>query len=377
MRNMTRQTFAAQAGGHIDSATGAVVPPIHVATTFEREADTTYAHGLIYSRDGHPSAMQCEAVISELEGGAETRVFASGLAAATTLFQAIERPCHVIAPQVMYWSLRNWLKNEAPTYGIDVTFVDTTNTGAISDAVQAGRTKLIWLETPSNPTWSISDIAKTAEIAKRAGAALAVDSTAASPVCSNPLALGADVVMHSATKYLNGHSDVLAGSLTFAKADALFEHSASLRTSQGAMLGPFECALLLRGMRTVYVRVAQQCTNAMAIAERFAGDKRVAAVHYPGLPQSQGHDIARAQMPGGFGGMLSIRCSGGRAHAIETAAKLEIWKRATSLGGVESLVEHRASIEGPGTPCPDDLLRLSTGIESADDLIADLDTALG
>jgi cystathionine gamma-synthase len=273
--------------------------------------------------------------------------------------------------------LRNWLGVEAATHGIEATFVDTTDADVVARAIRPGETKLVWLETPANPLWQISDIAAIAAIANWAGAALAVDSTCATPVLSKPLKLGADVVMHSATKYLNGHSDVLAGSLTFADGTSdLAQAAIKLRGQHGNVLGPFEAAMLLRGMRTLFVRVAHQCRSAEALAQALAGHANVAEVLYPGLASSAGHALAAKQMRGGFGGMLSIRVKGGEGTAVAAAARLNIWKRATSLGGVESLVEHRASIEGPGSPCPPDLLRLSVGLEAVDDLMADLDQAL-
>jgi cystathionine gamma-synthase len=243
-------------------------------------------------------------------------------------------------------------------------------------AVRPGPTKLVWIETPANPTWAVSDIAAVAEIAHAAGARVAVDSTAATPVLSQPLALGADIVMHSATKYLNGHSDVLAGALVTRAADEAWMRIAGVRAEGGAVLGPFEAWLLLRGMRTLFVRVRQCCRNAMAIAAHFENHPKLAAVLYPGLPSDPGHAIARKQMNGGFGGMLSIRVRGGAPAALAVAARLKLWTRATSLGGVESLVEHRASIEGPDSPAPADMLRLSTGIEEVADLITDLEQAL-
>jgi cystathionine gamma-synthase len=236
---------------------------------------------------------------------------------------------------------------------------------------------MIWLETPANPLWTISDIKGAADIARGAGAVLAVDSTVATPVLTRPIEHGADLVMHSATKYLNGHSDVIAGALAFARRDDYFERAVRVRKMLGGILGPLEAFLLLRGMRTLHVRVARQCETALALARHFERDPRVSHVLYPGLAGAADHGLAKRQMAGGFGGMLSIRVRGGEAAAIRTAANVRIWKRATSLGGVESLIEHRASIEGPGTPCPSDLLRLSAGLEDVGDLIADLDRALG
>jgi cystathionine gamma-synthase len=276
----------------------------------------------------------------------------------------------------MYWALRNWLGTEAARWGLRVDFVEMDDLAALNAALRPGETKLVWIETPANPLWTITDIAGAAEIAHAAGARLGVDSTAASPVHTRPLALGADVVMHSATKVLNGHSDVLAGALVTRAADAFWARVVNIRKSQGAILGPFEAYLLMRGLRTLHLRAEAQAARAQTLAERLSAHPKVARVLYPGLPQHPGHDVAARQMEGGFGFMLSVQVTGGERAAIATAARVRLWKRATSLGGVESLIEHRASVEGPGTPCPPDLLRLSTGIEDAEDLYRDLDLAL-
>ncbi len=370
-------TFAAQAGGVIEPETGAIVPPLHMATTYLRDPDNAYTKGYVYGRPDNLTVRQAEAVLTNLEGGAATLLSGSGMTAATTAFFALERPAHIIAPDVMYWALKLWLSDDAKSHGITATFVDTSRPAAIAAAIQPGRTKMIWLETPANPLWTISDIAAVSALAHNAGAVLAVDSTVATPVLSRPLGLGADVVMHAATKYLNGHSDVVAGSLTFAKQDAYFDRAVRVRKMLGGILGPFEAMLLMRGMRTLHVRVAHQSRSAMAIAKHFAADPRISHVLYPGLETHPGHTIAARQMQGGFSGMLSVRVKAGTDAAIRTAANVHVWKRATSLGGVESLIEHRASIEGTGSPCPPDLLRLSVGLEHVDDLIADLDRALG
>jgi cystathionine gamma-synthase len=259
---------------------------------------------------------------------------------------------------------------------LQVEFVDIDDLTQLAAATVKGKTKLIWLETPSNPTWAITDIAGAAEIAHRAGARLAVDSTVATPILTRPLALGADLVMHSATKYLNGHSDVVAGMLATARLDSYWERVIALRSGNGGILGTFEAWLLQRGMRTLALRVERASRTALALAEHFHGHRHLAAVLYPGLPDFPGHDLAGRQMQGGFGGMLSIRTSGGEAAAIATAASVGVWQRATSLGGVESLIEHRRSVEGDDSPCPPDLLRLSAGLEHPQDLIADLEQAL-
>ena len=376
MKSVSPETFAAQAGGHIEPLSGAIVPPIHVSTTFEREPDNAYPRGFTYGRPDTPTVRMTEEVLNRLEGGAATLLLGSGMAAATALFLALERPAHVVAPKVMYWGLRRWLLETAPEYGISVTLVDMSDPEAVRAAIQPGKTRCVWLETPSNPTWEITDIAAVARIAHAAGAVTAVNSTVATPVITRPIEHGADVVMHAATKYLNGHSDVVAGSLTFKAKDRLFERAAAVRRDIGAILAPFEAFLLMRGLRTLHVRVRHQAAAAQAIAERLAANDRIAAVLYPGLPGHPGHDIARRQMTGGFGGMLSIRVKGGEQAAIRTAGSVRVWKRATSLGGVESLIEHRASIEGPTSPCPPDLLRLSVGVETVADLIGDLERAL-
>jgi cystathionine gamma-synthase len=377
-RNMPHPaTSAAQALGWTDASTGAVILPLHTATTFERDPDNQYRRGRSYGRADNPGYDQPQALITALEGGAASLLFASGMAAATAVFDSLPLGAHVVAPQVMYWALRRWLAVADAKGTLHVDFVDATGLDDLRRAVQPGRTRLLWIETPANPLWSITDIAAAAEIAHKAGALLAVDSTAATPVLTRPLELGADIVMHSATKYLNGHSDVIAGSLTAAREDEFWQRLVAARSGGGAILGSLEAYLLLRGMRTLYVRVERACRSAQQIAEHFAGHQKVLAVLYPGLPDHPAHRVAARQMAGGFGGMLSIRVHGGAAAAIATAAGVRLWKRATSLGGVESLIEHRASIEGAGSPAPPDLLRLSVGIEHPDDLITDLEAALG
>ncbi len=372
------RTIAAQALGTIDEATRGVVPPIHVTTTFIRDPDGGYSSGNVYGRPDNATVRHAEAVITALEGGAETLLFGSGMASAVAVFQALAPGDHVIAPRVMYWALRQWLATEATRWGLAVDFVDMTEPEAVAAAIRPGRTRLIWAETPANPLWSVTDIAGIGRRAAAAGAVLAVDSTAATPILTRPLALGAHIVMHAATKYLNGHSDVVAGSLTTGDpAHPLWRRIVMVRKAGGAILGPFEAALLLRGLRTLPLRVQAQSAGALDLATRFDAHPAIHAVLYPGLASAPDHALAARQMTGGFGGMLSIRVRGGAGAAIRAAARVTLWKRATSLGGVESLIEHRASIEGPDTPCPDDLLRLSVGLEDPDDLYRDLDAALG
>jgi len=298
------------------------------------------------------------------------------MSAATAVFLALRPGDHVLVPQVIYWAFRSWLVGWATEWGLRVEAVDMTDPARVEASVRRGETRLIWLETPANPTLVVSDIEAMAQIAHRAGALLAVDSTFATPVHTQPILLGADLVMHSATKYLNGHSDVIAGSVTTREEDDFWGRIRTVRSQAGTVLGPFEAWLLLRGMRTLFVRVAAQSRAAMRIAEHFERHSKVEAVLYPGLPSFPGHRVAARQMHGGFGGMLSIRVAGGAPGALSAIGKLRVWKRATSLGGVESLVEHRASVEGPQSPTPPDLVRLSVGLEDVDDLVRDLEQAI-
>ncbi len=383
------ESMSAQALGWIDERTRAITPPIHVSTTYLRDPDNQYRSGRVYARADNPAFDQAEAVINALEGGHQTLLFASGMAAATAVFQSLAPGDHVLAPQVMYWSLRNWLMSFAVPWGLDVELIDMTSPQAVQAALRPGKTRLVWIETPANPLWTVTDIAATAALAHAAGALLAVDSTVATPVLTRPLSLGADIVMHAATKYLNGHSDLIAGCLTTGADNDHWQRVRKVRAQIGGTLGSFEAWLLLRGMRTLHLRVRAACASALMIAEHFDDHPLVAEVLYPGLPRCHGHAVAKAQMSGGYGGMLSIRVKApsgsaansgedgsGEAAAIAVAAKTQFWKRATSLGGTESLIEHRASVEGPGTPAPADLLRLSVGIEHVDDLIDDLEHAL-
>jgi cystathionine gamma-synthase len=352
-----------------------LVPSIHVATTFIRDPDNGYRSGHVYGRADNLTVQQAEDVIAALEGADEALLFCSGMAAATAVFLALEKPTHIIATKVMYWGLRSWLQHIG-RYGHTLTFVDTANLAEVKQAVRPGETGLFWIETPSNPLCTITDIEAVAEIARAANALLCVDSTVSTPIFTRPLELGADIVMHSATKYLNGHSDVTAGALAVVQGGPLWTRIKKDRASQGTLVGPFEAWLLTRGMRTLDLRVRAQAATAAFLAEKLVGHPAISDVLYPGLKTHPGHEIASRQMSGGYGGMLSIRFRDGEKAAIATAAQVRLWKRATSLGGVESLIEHRSSIEGSGSPCPPDLLRLSVGLENADELYADLIQAL-
>jgi cystathionine gamma-synthase len=373
-------TVAAQALGLIDDTSKGIVLPLHASTTYIRDADNQYRSGRVYARDQNPTYDQAEQVLTALEGGHASLLFASGMAAATAVFQALAPGDRVVAPKVMYWSLRNWLANFATHWGLVVEFVDMGDPAAIERAVSASKTALLWIETPANPLWTITDLAHACTVAHAAGAVVAVDSTCATPVLTQPISFGADIVMHAATKYLNGHSDVVAGTLTTRADSPLWQRIRTVRAQIGGIAGPFEAWLLTRGMRTLFPRVKAACLSAQAIAEHFERHPRVEAVLYPGLPAFAGHAVALRQMRDGFGGMLSLCVRGtatasAEAAAIATAANVRVWKRATSLGGVESLIEHRASVEGAGTPAPPNLLRLSVGIEDTSDLIEDLEQA--
>jgi cystathionine gamma-synthase len=369
------RTLLAQAMGAGDAITKALVPPIHVSATYLRDADNGYSSGYVYGRGDNASVHQAEMLLAALEGATEAMTFASGMGAAAAVFLALDKPTHIVASRVMYWGLRSWLR-QIGHYGHSITFVETSDLREVRQAVRPGETGLFWIETPSNPLWTVTDISAVADIAHDADALLCVDSTVATPVLTRPIAHGADIVMHSATKYLNGHSDVVAGALATARPGKFWDRIREIRSHVGALLGPFDAWLLMRGMRTLEVRVREQASTAALLATRLADHPAISSVLYPGLPSHPGHDVAVRQMDGGFGGMLSIRLKGGETAAIAMAARVKVWRRATSLGGVESLIEHRASIEGAGTPCPPDLLRLSVGLEDPDDLFFDLLRAL-
>ena len=369
-------TLIAQAMGEIEPVYKGVVPPIHSATTYIRDPDNSYPTGVAYSRVDNPTTRAPERLLAALEQGEEALLFASGMASAVAVFETLPIGAHVVAQNVMYWGLREWLRSKDEAGRLSVTFAPLEEPGAATAAVRAGETKLVWAESPSNPLWRVVDIQAVADVAHGAGAVFAVDSTAATPILTRPLTLGADIVMHSATKYLNGHSDVIAGALAFKDKGPLWQLLKTFRHDTGAVLAPFEAWLLLRGMRTLHIRVRAASSGALTLARQLQSHPMIEQVRYPGLQDAPDHSLAKRQMDGGFGGMLSIQVKGGEQAAIGAAAKVKIWKRATSLGGVESLIEHRSSIEGPGSPVPTNLLRLSVGIEDSADLYADLDQAL-
>ncbi len=364
-------TLAAQALGWIDPSTGGLVPPVHPSVQYEKGPGRP-----IYTRDENPTYEPAEALLAALEGGRAAMLFSSGMAAATTVFETLDIGDHVVAPREMYWMLRRWLQNLERRGRIALDLVPNGDPGALRAALRPGATRIVWVETPANPSGAVTDLADAAAAAHEAGARLVADNTVATPVLSRPLAHGADLVMHSATKQLNGHSDVLAGALVTAEEDQLWSGCRRERGFRGAVLGPFESWLLLRGMRTVCLRVTASADNARRIAEALDGHPAVSRVLYPGLPAHPGHAIAARQMDGRFGSVVSLRLAGGPEAARRMVQRLRLFHDATSLGGVESLAEHRGPAEGPGSPVPDDLVRLSVGIEDADDLVADLEQAL-
>ncbi len=371
---MRLETRAVHAGRAVDAATGAVTLPIHLSTTFERDPDGSFPHGYSYARSGNPNRTALETCLAQLEGGAAAAAFASGSAATAAIFQSLAPGDHVIAPLDAYFGTIRLLQEVFAPWGLATTFVDMTDTAQI-DAALRPATKLIWSETPSNPLLKITDLARVAQIARTAGVLLAVDNTWCSPVAQRPFELGADLVMHSTTKYLNGNSDVLGGAVIAREAGGLMERVQMIQSTGGAVASPFDCWLVLRGVRSLPARLRAQTDSAMQVATFLEGHPNVEAVHYPGLESHPGHAIARRQMRL-FGGMLSVQVRGGEREAMAMAGRLRLFTRATSLGGAESLIEHRASIEGPDTRSPANLLRISIGLEHPDDLIDDLAAAL-
>lgn len=369
------ETLLAQGARFLDRETGAVVPPIHSATTYARD-DRYETTGYTYSRDANPTAAHVEEVLAELEGAADALVFSSGMAAVATFFDSLGAGDHVVAPRVMYHGAADLLRRLAERRGVEVGFFDASEPGALEAAVRPGRTSVVWVETCVNPTWDVIDVRAAAGVAHKAGAVLGVDATATPPVTLRALELGADIVFHSATKYLAGHSDLLAGVLATRAADERWEEIGAARTRMGGVLGAFEAWLLLRGMRTLHLRYERQAANALAIARHFEGRAGIEAVLYPGLESHAGHEVAKRQTAGSFGAMLSLLIEGGAEAAKRVATRTRLFVPATSLGGVESLIEHRATVEGPHSAVPANLLRLSVGIERADELIADLEQAL-
>jgi len=371
---MKIETLAVHAGHDIDPATGAVATPIYLSTTFERDVDGTYSRGFMYARNNNPNREALERGISALEGGAVAAAFASGTGATMSIFQALAPGDHVLAQVDAYYGTSRLIREIFQRWGLEANFVDMSDLAAVKKSLKT-KTKLAWAETPSNPLLKIVDLAAVSEIVHDAGALFVCDNTWA-PVLQRPFDLGADLILHSTTKYFGGHCDVLGGIVVAKTENDFVQRIRSIQYEGGAVPSPFDCWLILRGMRTLPWRMRAHSENAMKIADFLASHARVGRVHYPGLRSHPAHKIAAKQMSM-FGGMLSFEVKDGTDAAMSVTAKTKIFTRATSLGGVESLIEHRASIEGPGTTSPEGLLRLSIGLENADDLIEDLDQALG
>ncbi|WP_417497617.1 trans-sulfuration enzyme family protein [Maricaulis sp.] len=371
----SRESLTAQAMHAIDEATGAVIPPIHPATTFARDADNQLIGETDYRRPAGPNEFQAARVLAMLEGAPEAKLFASGMAAIAAVVESVPAGGHVVAQSEMYYGAKALLQRAAAKGRITLDLVAPGDEAALKAACKPG-TDLVWIESPANPSWAIVDIAASAEIAHSVGATLAIDSTCAPPCTTQALSLGADIVMHSATKYLNGHSDVLAGVLATRELNERWAEITEIHTRTGAIPGAFETWLMLRGLRTLWVRFARQSETALFLTEKLSGHPALDAVLYPGLPTHPGHAIAARQMTGGFGGLFSLRLNGGYDAARKLASGTKLFIQATSLGGVESLIEHRKPIEGPASPTPDNLVRVSVGLERAEDLLADLEQAL-
>jgi cystathionine gamma-synthase len=371
---MHLETLALHAALHPDPVTGEVAPGIHLSTTYAREGDGALVGDFSYSRAANPNRAVLETALAAVEGGAAAFAYASGIAAIAAVVQTLDPGDHLIAPNDIYHGTRALLA-EFGRIGVRTTFVDMRDPETVAGALEPG-TRLIFVETPSNPSLKITDIARVVEIGRGAGIRIAVDNTWATPVLQRPLDLGADFSVHSSTKYFGGHGDVVGGALVCREDDETAARIRELQSTLGAVPSPFDCWLVRRGLMTLALRVRQQSANAAAVAEFLAGHDRVEAVFYPGLETHPGHDVAARQMSG-FGGMLSFRVKGGEAAAARVVSRVRLFTRATSLGGVESLIEHRYKVESPDSPTPVDLVRLSIGLEHPEDLIADLRSALG
>jgi cystathionine gamma-synthase len=370
------ETIAVHAGGEVDPATGAVAPPIHLSTTFEHGPAGEVPRGYLYIRESNPTQTRLEQALAAVEGGEAAFVFASGMAAGAAYLQTLPAGSHVLFHRDLYYGFRTLAHDYLPRWGLEASAADLGDDQAFAGALRPA-TRLVWAETPTNPLLEVLDLRRIAEAAHAHGASLLVDGTLATPALQRPLELGADAVLHATTKYLGGHSDVQGGALVLRRRDpGLAARLDQVRHDLGAVASPFNSWLVLRGLRTLACRMERHAANALAVARALAGRPgEVAAVHYPGLPSHPGHEIARRQMRA-FGGMVSFRLAGGREHALRVASRLRLFLNATSLGGSESLVEHRASAEGAHSTAPPDLLRASIGLEHPDDLIADLAQAL-
>lgn len=373
---MKLETRAIHAGRHVDPATGAVTLPIHLSTTFERSREGEYPLGFSYSRENNPNRQALEECLASIEGGKESLVFSSGLAVTTAVVQGLEPGDHILAPDDVYWGLRKVIGDLFGKAQLETTYVDMSNLDAVRATLRPN-TRLLWVETPSNPLMKITDLAAIAALARETSPNIVTvcDGTFATPVLQHPLDCGIDMVAHSTTKYISGHSDVVGGALITRHDNYLFERARTAQHYGGSVPSPFDCWLSLRGIDTLPYRVRAHSANARCLAEWLSAHPKVERVHYPGLAAHPGHDIAARQMSD-FGGMLSFQVRGGRDEAMQTVARCELFIRATSLGAAHSLIEHRASVEGPQSRTPQNLIRVSVGLEHPDDLVADLQQAL-
>lgn len=372
---MRLDTILVRAGGALDPATGALAPPIHLSTTFEHTPDGQSPHGHLYIRESNPTQTRLEEALTAAEAGGAALAFASGMAAGAAYMQHLPAGSHVLMHKDIYAKFRAMAKEFLPRWGGAATEVDMTDLEQVRQALRS-ETRVVWMETPSNPLMDVIDIAALAAVAHEAGAELLVDGTFATPALQRPLHLGADVVLHSMTKYLGGHSDALGGVLVFRARDARVEAIHHIRTTLGGVLSPFNAWLVLRGLRSLSCRMDRHSANALAVAQRLETHPGIERVHYPGLPSHPGHETAKRQMRG-FGGMLSFQVKGGREETLRFASRVRLFLNATSLGGVESTLEHRASVEGPHSTTPENLVRVSVGLEAPEDLVEDLMQALG
>lgn len=370
---MKIETIAIHAANQTDEKSGAVIQPIVMSTTFERAEDGSFPSGYIYSRAANPNRASLERVLAQLEGGADAAAFSTGNAAGMAVFQSLKPGTHIIATEDMYHGLRNQIKQLFAGI-LEFDFIEVEDRELLKKHIKPN-TGLIWIETPSNPLLKITDIRKTIEIARQHNIRVACDNTFATPIFQQPLALGADLVMHSATKYFGGHSDLMGGALITAAKDEWWQKIRQVQEMGGAVPSPNDCYMLARSIKTLPYRMRGHVYNAQKLAEFLAAHPKVEAVMYPGLPDHPQHEVAKSQMSG-FGGMLSFTLKDGRDEAARVINKLQLFTRATSLGGVESLIEHRASVEGPDTKTPHNLLRVSVGLEHIDDLLADMQQAL-
>ncbi|UXX85042.1 trans-sulfuration enzyme family protein [Roseovarius pelagicus] len=375
-RQLSPATRLAQALHYLDEDTGAIIPAIHPSATYVRANDYSERKPYIYRRDSNQTTDHAEAIIADLEGAADTMLFASGMSAASAVMDALPARAHVLAPDVMYHGVLQQFQKLHALGRLDVTYYSTGDLTAMQAAMRKGQTALVWVESPNNPDWDVTDIAAAAKIAHDAGARLFTDCTGTPPCCTRALELGADISFHSATKYLNGHSDVTAGALSVRETGDWWDEVFNIRKLQGTVLQSFDAFLLIRGMRTLILRVERATQNALTFAAHFEGHPLVERVLYPGLPSHPGHEIAKRQTGGMYGGMMSIITCGTEQTAIDTALACEVFYPATSLGGVESLIEHRKTVSGEGFKVHPNLLRISIGIEDVDDLIVDLEQAL-